>query len=57
MILLRTYYIQNTKTNYYLDIVTLLYQRHVARGWDRATIKRHILDVTNESEKGKKKKK
>ena len=30
--LLRTYYIKNTKTNDYLGIVTLLYQRHVARG-------------------------
>ena len=43
--LLCTYYIQNTKTNDYLDIVMLLYQRHVARGWDRAIIKRHILDA------------
>lgn len=43
--LLRTYYIQNTKTSDYLDIVTLLYKRHVARGWDRATIKRLILDA------------
>ena len=43
--LLRTYHLQNTYKADYLNMATLLYHRHVARGWDRATIKLIILEA------------
>ena len=41
--LLKNYYRQNTKLEDYYDMATKLYTRHVAKGWNRALIKSHIL--------------
>jgi len=41
--LMRNYYCQNSKYEDYKHMATKLYNRHVNRGWDRATIKQWIL--------------
>ncbi|KAL7523111.1 hypothetical protein ACHAXR_000029 [Thalassiosira sp. AJA248-18] len=41
--LMRNYYRQNTNESDYHNIAVKLFERHVARGWDRATIKSLIL--------------
>jgi len=41
--LLKNYYIQNTKKEDYHNITIKLYHRLVARGWNAADIKSHIL--------------
>ncbi|KAL7544454.1 hypothetical protein ACHAWF_007836 [Thalassiosira exigua] len=41
--LLRNYFLQNTNEDDYMKIATLLFHRHVARGWAKATIKEDIL--------------
>ena len=41
--LMRTYRRHNTKTSNYYDMVTKLFHRLVARGWDKAVIKEYIL--------------
>lgn len=43
--LLRTYYDQNSDINDYYDMAIKLYQRHVARGWEKAKFKQYILDA------------
>ena len=43
--LLRTYKLQNTKEEDYLEVACLLYKRHAARGWGRQHLKRLILDA------------
>ena len=43
--LMRNYHRQNSKYNDYKDMATKLYNRHVNRGWDRATIKQWILSA------------
>ena len=42
---MRTYYLQNTSRSDYKRMATLLFERHVARGWDRTTIRDYILDA------------
>ena len=41
--LLRNYHRQNTKVNDYYNMATKLYERHVARGWDKSTMRHYIL--------------
>ena len=43
--LLRTYKLQNTKEEDYLEVACLLHKRHAARGWGRQQLKRLILDA------------
>lgn len=43
--LMRSYYRQNTLTSDYHNIAVKLFERHVARGWDRALIKSLILEA------------
>jgi len=43
--LTQNYHRQNSKYNDYKDMATKLYNRHVNRGWDRATIKQWILSA------------
>ena len=43
--LLRTYKLQNTKEEDYLEVACLLHKRHAARGWGRQHLKRLILDA------------
>ena len=43
--LLRTYKLQNSREEDYLDVACRLHQRHVARGWDCALLKRLILEA------------
>ena len=45
--LMRTYYLQNTASSDYKRIATLLFERHVERGWDRTstTLRDLILDA------------
>ncbi|KAL7523901.1 hypothetical protein ACHAWF_000737 [Thalassiosira exigua] len=42
-ILMRTYFVQNTKRSDYLDMAQKLFDRHVARGWIRIEMKKLIL--------------
>lgn len=43
--LMKKYKRQNTYEHDYNDMAVKLFKRHVARGWDRATMKRYILDA------------
>jgi len=43
--LLRNYRRQNTNLEDYHNMAILLFKRHVARGWDRATMKGYILNA------------
>jgi len=43
--LLRTYKLQNSREEDYLDVTCRLHQRHVARGWDRNYLRRLILEA------------
>ena len=43
--LLRTYKLQNTREEDYLEVACLLHKRHAARGWGRQQLKRLILDA------------
>ena len=43
--LVRNYKRQNTHYSDYKEMVTKLFDRHVARGWDRATMKQYILEA------------
>ena len=45
--LMRNYYLQNSKQRDYHQMATKLFSRFVARGWDRASIKGHILFADN----------
>jgi hypothetical protein len=42
--LMRTYYLQNTFRSDYKRMATLLFDRFVARGWDRLVIRNYILE-------------
>jgi len=41
--LLQNYHRKNTKLEDYYKMATKLYERHVARGWDRSTMRLYIL--------------
>jgi len=41
--LLQNYHRQNTKLEDYYNMATKLYERHVARGWDKSTMRHYIL--------------
>ena len=43
--LIRTYKLQNTKEEDYLEVACLLHKRHVARGWGRQQLKSLTLDA------------
>ena len=43
--LMRNYYLQNTKESDYNDMAVKLFERHVARGWNRAEMKGFILSA------------
>ena len=43
--LLRNYHRQNSRFTDYKNMARLLFERHVARGWDRATIKSWIISA------------
>ena len=45
--LMRTYKLQNPIQSDYEEIVNLLKERHIARGWDRATLNRFIREATH----------
>ncbi|KAL7539112.1 hypothetical protein ACHAWF_006298, partial [Thalassiosira exigua] len=43
--LIRNYYLQNSKESNYMDMAVKLFERHVAREWNRAEMKRFILSA------------
>ncbi|KAL7546969.1 hypothetical protein ACHAWF_010289 [Thalassiosira exigua] len=45
--LMRNYFLQNTRQLDYQDMAVKLFNRFVARGWDQATIKGHVLFADN----------
>ena len=49
--LLKTYKNQNTYLEDYLDVVIKLFNRHASRGWNKAVLKRMILEQNNKLER------
>ncbi len=45
--LMRNYRRQNSHDNDYITMAQKLFDRHVARGWDRPTVKEWILAADN----------
>ena len=45
--LMRTYKLQNPNQSDYEEIINLLRERHIARGWDRATMNRFIREASH----------